>query len=107
MKKPSIRFIVDTYCSTPDRFGNVSRWARITSTVSGRTLNVDNVGGAQNVPHDVYKALDKERRPADFDVWSWVHYGEHEIPRRLFSAPKDSVYEGNLTAEMILGLEVG
>lgn len=104
-KPPAIRFIVDTYCSTPDRFGNVSRWARITSTVSGRTLNVHDVGGSQNIPRTVYKALGSQR-PRDFDVWSWLHYGEHDIPRKLFQPPEDAIYEGSLTAEAILQLEL-
>lgn len=103
-EKPAIRFIVDTYCSLPDRSGNVSRWSRITSTMSGRTLNVRDVGGSQNIPHDVYKALDPQR-PRDFDVWSWMHYGEHDIPRKLFQPPKDAIYEGELTADLILNLE--
>lgn len=100
---PVVRFIIDTYCKAPDRYGNVSRWSRITSTVSGRTLNVLNVGGAQNVPGDVYKAIDN--RDANFDPWSCMHYGEHEIPRSLFREPKEGVYESSLTAEVILELE--
>lgn len=105
LAKPAIRFIVDTYCSLPDRYGNVSRWARIVSTVTGRALNVAHVGGANNVPSAVYKALDPQR-PRDFDVWSWIHYGEHDIPRKLFSPPKDATYEGELTSKMVLDLEL-
>jgi hypothetical protein len=104
-KLPSVRFIIDTYCSLPQRAtGNVDRWARITSTVSGRTLCVSTVGGSQNIPHAVYNALDPER-PGNFDVWSWMHYGEHDIPRSLFRQPENGVYEGDLTPEMILQLE--
>lgn len=102
---PALRFIVDTYCSTPDRSGNVNRWARITSTVTGRSLSVHTVGGARNIPGAVFKALDPQR-PRDFDVWSWLHYGEQDIPRKLFQPPKDAIYEGALTADLILGLEV-
>lgn len=104
--RPAVRFIIDTYCSLPDRSGNVSRWARIVSTMSGRSLNVRDVGGSQNIPHAVYKVLDSER-PANFDVWSWMHYGEHDIPRKLFSPPEDAIYEGALTADLVRGLELG
>jgi len=102
---PAVRFIIDTYCSLPQRgSGNVYRWARITSTVSGRTLNVRDVGGSQNIPHAVLKAVDRER-PRDFDSWSWLHYGEHDIPRALFRQPENALHEGQLTAEHILNLE--
>lgn len=102
--RPAIRFIVDTYCSFPDRSGNVSRWARVTSTLSGRSLNVRDVGGATNVPSLVYKAIDSQR-PRDFDVWSWIHYSEHDIPRKLFHPPEGALFESDLTADLILGLE--
>lgn len=102
--QPAIRFIVDTYAQMPDRFGNVARWARITSTITGRTLTVANVGGSQNVPSDVRMALEPQR-PRNFDVWSWVHYSEHDVPRKRWSTPEAAIFESDLTADMILELE--
>lgn len=100
---PAVRFIVDTYTQAPDRYGNVARWARITSTVTGRSLQVQHVGGANNVPSDVYKAIDT-RRP-NFDPWPSIHYTEHEVPRRYWKPPTEGVFESELTRQLILGLE--
>lgn len=103
-KLPAIRFIVATVTQAPDRYGNSSRWARITSTVTGRSLVVLNVGGPENVSHSVSNALNSQR-PVNFDVWSWVNSMEREVPRKRFTQPSAGVYESDLTADLILELE--
>lgn len=100
---PAIRFIVVTYAAW-SRGAGASRWARITSTITGRSLAVQHVGGANNIPSAVFKAIDPRR--ADFDTWSWINYQEIDVPGKQFSPPKDVVFEGNLTADMILQLEM-
>lgn len=98
-----IRFIVETFSSAFDRSGNRSHCATITSTLTGKSLQVCHVGGPRNVPGIVRNLLACD--------WSSVHAIEIDnIPRSQFkdAGRYDSgVMESALTADMILALEHG
>lgn len=97
---PRIRFIVDTYTSARNRSGNCYHWSRITSTLTGKSLALSNVGGEQNTAYDVRKALGDTP-----DAWAAVVSSQHVIPRKYWSPPKEARYSGDVTAADILALE--
>jgi hypothetical protein len=99
-----IRFVVQTMVSAPDINGNRSRFARITSTATGRSMVIDDVGGDENAPHMVMRAMD-----CGYDaVMSIV---QDHIPRKLFRAMRANAvsetprYENALTWETLVALE--
>lgn len=97
----SIRFIVETYSSAFNRNGNRTHCACITSTKTGKDLQLKDVGGQRNAPGLIRNLLKLD--------WAAVHCVEVEdIPLRQFShnpAHRNGMYEHQVTAEMIAELE--
>lgn len=96
--QPKIRFIVETITSERDRNGNCYHFARITSTLTGRSLSVQ-VGGNGNA-----RALVK----AVGDTWDSLHSVEITIPKRQWqqhASEAVSMYEHEIRGLDILALE--
>lgn len=97
-----IRFLVHTVSSKTDINGNRYHYAVITSTETGRTLCVKNLGGDSNGRHLVRRAL---------DTWEGIHNEETSLPirewQRRHKSQKENgaLYEHEITPEMILALE--
>lgn len=102
---PAVRFIVHTVSSRPDSFGNRSHWARITSTISGRSMLVCNVGGEENVRIEAQRALASIGAEDNYPA---VINHTTEVPMRQWKGGLENstaVYESQLTAELLLALE--
>lgn len=100
---PKIRFLVHTVTSAPDSNGNRYHWARITSTVTGRSLvMLDTTASNGRI---------MARRGCELlGLGGWcpeVHETDATIPKRQWSAsvPKEGVYDHLVTAQMIADLE--
>lgn len=92
-----IKYIVETFSSDFDRNGNRSHCATITSTATGRSLFLRDVGGVRNAT-----GLVRQLTNEDYDA---IYSAESEaIPRGLFRKYRHhvtGVYEHQLTAEML------
>lgn len=98
--KPVIRFIVDTYTSEADRHGNCYHWARVTSTLTGRSIALSDVGGEQNAAYDVKRALE-----GSTDPWNAVWSTQHVVKRKYWGPPKEARFYGDVGPVDFLDLE--
>lgn len=102
---PAVRFIVHTVTSKPDSSGNRYHWARITSTITGRTMMIRDVGGENNTRIDVQRALQSIGAHCTYP--SVIDYSA-EIPIRQWEGAlrnAETVFGPDLTSDMILDLE--
>lgn len=99
---PHIRFLVHTVSSKPDGNGNRYHWCSITSTLTGRTLNVRDIGET-NGPLLVSQFL-REVMPS---CWDAMHCTSATTGYRQWgqSVPSSAVYENHVTADTIRALE--
>lgn len=104
--KPSIRFLVRVMNTGPDTSGNTRHHGRITSTISGRTLYVQECDTENSLGIKVRRALAAaEPEPRDFDavIESHVHMGLRAWKQAI---PTAGYWEQQVTAAMIMELEV-
>jgi hypothetical protein len=96
-----IRFIVKTVSSRTDVNGNRYHFATITSTKTGKYINLDSVGGDSNAHGLVRKLLDTD--------WEEIYStNQSEMVRdwqRMNKWHKDGLYEHQVTAVMLRKLE--
>lgn len=97
---PHIRFIVETVTSERDRNGNCYHFARVTSTVTGKTLCIAEVGGTTNARWIVTRSVSNDGHYP-------VHTVETTLPKRQWQhcVPKDAPRENDVTFDMIRALE--
>lgn len=99
-----IRFVIQTMVSASDINGNRYRFARITATETGRSMTIDDVGGDENAPLMVMRALDAGYG----SVLSIVQDG---IPRKRFNQMRRHFcgaiprYEAAISFESLVALE--
>ena len=98
-----IRFIVETVSSKTDINGNRYHFATVTSTKTGKTLNLASVGGDSNAVRLVKSKLDLD--------WSEIHStNQTEMIRdwnrmNSFDYRKEALYEHQVDATMLKRLE--
>jgi hypothetical protein len=93
-----IRFIVETVSSARDKCGNRYHFARVTSTLTGRSLSYE-TGGVRNAAGDLYRVA------GSYDA---LYCSELEIPKREWQHARKQCgerYEYNVTAADFLALE--
>lgn len=97
---PAIRFIVETVSSETDRNGNRYHWARITSTITGRSIRFHSNGQGN--------ALHLLRRVIGLYTFPTVSGIEMTLPKRQWQRTCNGIvlYEHQVTAQMITDLEV-
>lgn len=104
VKTPAIRFLVHTVTSALDGNGNRYHWARVISTMSGRSLVIlDTTESNGRI---------MARRGCELlglNGWCPEVYDTHadRLPMRHWKAsvPKEGVYDHLVTAQMIADLE--
>lgn len=103
-----IRFIIETISSQRDTNGNRYHAARITSTATGDQLFIANVGGPSSVLALVTNAMGSAIGRNSIPLYDYCYCIESEIPKRQWQAltRKESLYEHQVTSEMILALEM-
>lgn len=99
---PAIRFIVDTYTSERDRNGNCYHWSRITSTLTGKSIAVSDLGGESNTSSYVRRVIDE---PGE-DSYRAISSRQIVVPKKQWSPPKGAIFSGQLTTQAILDLEI-
>ena len=95
-----IKYIIDTVSSLRDVNGNCYHFARITSTKTGNSLVIDQVGGESNI-----RALVMKKLNLDF---SQIHYtnsweGKRDW-QRVSKFASQGLYEHTTTAKMLRAL---
>ena len=102
-----IKYIVHTTSSYNDYYGNTYHFARITSTKSGKSLVIKQIGGRDNAAHLLFRS-NGDSKPLGNDWREIYSAGQWEKKRewqRLekFAQGSDGskVYEGDVTATMI------
>lgn len=103
---PKIRFIAETFSSVgahPYHFG----W--VTSTLTGRRLAVQSLGGQSNLATTIRFALGVRGQQWEWE-WDCIHAREIAMPLREWQVANrrlgfGAIYEHTLTAQMILNLE--
>lgn len=97
-----IRFIIETTSSKTDVYGNRYHFATITSTKTGKYLQLDHVGGPSN-------AAGLVRRTVPGIGWDEIHSVNSDEAIRRFNElrkyRKSALYEHQVTAEMLAALE--
>jgi len=102
MPAPTIRFVLETHTRSRDINGTRYHFGIITSTRSGRTIRVGNLGGNSNLQHDL--------RNCGID-WHEMHCNQSDHPIRRWNElfrchdKAGAIYEHELTKEMLLELE--
>jgi len=103
---PAIRFIVSTHSSARDRNGNCYHFATITSTETGNRLAIDDMGGPDNAMSLIDKHLNLWGYPAVYSVNRTLPGRQWQALRgTLFPKKGETLYEHNLTREMLWKLE--
>lgn len=103
LPRPAIRFLVDTVSSARDINGNRYHWARITSTVTGRSLAILETSATNPETY-----ANRACALLGVDSWPAVHSSHTEdVPKREWAhgRPADGVYDHLVTPQMIVDLE--
>lgn len=96
-----IRFIIETYTSKSDTYGNQYHFATVTSAQTGKHIHITHVGGPSNIHGKVKSMLNLD--------WPELHSTNIEYPIRRWNEVKkwivDGVPEHKFTADILAQLE--
>ena len=102
-----IKYIVHTTSSYNDYYGNTYHFARITSTKTGKSLVIKQIGGRDNAAHLLFRSNDNSKPLVNdwreiYSVQQWEKKREYQRLEKFAQGSDGSkVYEHEVTATMI------
>ena len=102
-----IKYIVHTTSSYNDYYGNTYHFARITSTKTGKSLVIKQIGGRDNAAHLLFRCNDNSKPLVNdwreiYSAGQWEKKREYQRLEKFAQGSDGSkVYEHEVTATMI------